>query len=102
MKNQTSSMCPLLPFFQFGLLFSVAEAEPRSERVQQMEVEVQADYDPEVTGPFLPDVEGTRINAGKAMNIRLEELPEISNDNFRQVLARTPGGNPFGGITTRC
>jgi hypothetical protein len=56
------------------------------------EVEVRADSDPQVTGPFLPDVEGTRINAGKkTSNIRLAELPEISNDNFRQVLARTPG-----------
>jgi Fe(3+) dicitrate transport protein len=43
-------------------------------------------------GPFLPDVEGTRINAGKkTSNILLNELPEISNDNFRQELARTPG-----------
>jgi Fe(3+) dicitrate transport protein len=56
------------------------------------EVEVRADYDTRVVGPFLPDVEGTRINAGKkTSNIRLQELPEISNDNFRQVLARTPG-----------
>ena len=59
---------------------------------QLEEVEVRADYDPEVTGPFLPEVEGTRINAGrKTSNIVLKELPEISNDNFRQVLATTPG-----------
>lgn len=63
------------------------------EAVEQLEeVEVSADYDRNVTGPFLPDVEGTRINAGKkTSNIRLQELPEISNDNYRQVLAKTPG-----------
>jgi hypothetical protein len=41
------------------------------------EVEVRADYDPQVIGPFLPDVEGTRINAGKkTSNIRLAELED--------------------------
>ncbi len=56
------------------------------------EVVVEADYDTRITSPFLPDVEGTRINAGKkTSNIRLEELPEISNGNYRQAIAKTPG-----------
>ena len=56
------------------------------------EIEVRADYDTQVEGPFLPDVEGTRINAGKkTSNLLLQELPKISNDNFRQVLAGRPG-----------
>lgn len=45
-----------------------------------------------IGGPFLPDVEGTRINAGKkTSNILLGELPTISNDNYRQLIATTPG-----------
>ena len=56
------------------------------------EVVVEADYDTRITSPFLPDVEGTRINAGKrTSNIRLQELPEISNGNYRQAIATTPG-----------
>jgi len=55
-------------------------------------VEVLADYDRGVLGPFLPDVEGTRINAGKkTSNILLQALPQISNDNYRQLIASTPG-----------
>ena len=94
MKNRPQSVpSPIAFFFSLTSFFSLAEAQPSQERVEQMEeVEVRADYDTRVVGPFLPDVEGTRINAGKkTSNIRLQELPEISNDNYRQVLARTPG-----------
>lgn len=42
--------------------------------------------------PFLPDVQGTKINAGKkTTNIELQELPPISNNNFRQAFVKTPG-----------
>ena len=61
--------------------------------VQQMdEVQVRADYDREVSGAFLPDVDGTKIHAGKkTSNIDLEQIPEISMDNYRQVISKTPG-----------
>src|SRR3989338_3937895 len=46
----------------------------------------------DATAPFLPDVQGTKINAGKKTSvIELEELPEISNNNFRQALVKTTG-----------
>jgi Fe(3+) dicitrate transport protein len=42
--------------------------------------------------PFLPPVQGARINAGKkSVNIDLGKMPEISNNNYRQALAMTPG-----------
>jgi Fe(3+) dicitrate transport protein len=68
-------------------------AAAQEEEVTRLEtVEVEADYDTRIDGPFLPDVEGTRINAGKkTSNIRLQDLPEISNGNYRQVIAKTPG-----------
>ena len=61
--------------------------------VQQMEeVQVRADYDREVSGAFLPDVDGTKIHAGKkTSNIDLEQIPDISMDNYRQVISKTPG-----------
>lgn len=64
-----------------------------AQEIERLEtVEVSADYDSRITGPFLPDVEGTRINAGKkTSNIVLTDLPEIANDNYRQVIAKTPG-----------
>ena len=61
--------------------------------VQQMEeVQVRADYDREVSGAFLPDVDGTKIHAGKkTSSIDLEQIPEVSMDNYRQVISKTPG-----------
>ena len=46
----------------------------------------------DVDGPFLPDVQGTRIYSGKKTeNIDLREFPPISNNNFRQAIIKTPG-----------
>jgi len=74
-----------------GLVCGAASAQEEPVRVME-QVEVEADYDRDVEGAFLPDVEGTKINAGKkTTNIRLDEIPQISNDNYRQVLATTPG-----------
>jgi len=44
-------------------------------------------------GPFLPDVQGTKIHAGKKTSqVNLaKELPQISNNNFRQALVKVPG-----------
>jgi Fe(3+) dicitrate transport protein len=46
----------------------------------------------DVEGSFLPDVQGTRIYAGKkADNIDLGEFPPIANNNYRQAIIKTPG-----------
>ena len=43
-------------------------------------------------GPYLNDVQGTRIYGGKkTVNIQLDDLPPISNSNFRQALIKAPG-----------
>ena len=47
----------------------------------------------DATRPFLPDVQGTKINAGKKtsqVNL-VKELPAISNNNFRQALVKVSG-----------
>ena len=42
--------------------------------------------------PALPEVEGTRINSGKKTSFtKPSDFPTISNNNYRQVLATTPG-----------
>lgn len=49
-------------------------------------------FSSQVPGPFLPDVEGTRIMAGKkTFDIDLQERPELPDNNFRQILIKTPG-----------
>ncbi|TAG10361.1 MAG: TonB-dependent receptor [Verrucomicrobia bacterium] len=45
-----------------------------------------------VQGPFLPDVVGTSIYAGKKTSvIDFDAMPQIQNDNYRQAFSKTPG-----------
>lgn len=45
-----------------------------------------------VKGPFLPDVSGTHIYAGKkATTTALGQFPAIQQNNYRQAFAQTPG-----------
>lgn len=60
--------------------------------VSRIVVEAEAESDEKVQGPFLPAVQGTRINSGKKTTVLdLDELPKITNNNYRQALALTPG-----------
>ncbi|MFM6171452.1 MAG: TonB-dependent receptor plug domain-containing protein, partial [Sphaerospermopsis kisseleviana] len=69
---------------------SVPAAAPGVERLDT--VQVVAALQPPEDGPFLPDVEGAMIYAGKKTdNIDPNLLPQINNNNYRQVLATTPG-----------
>jgi Fe(3+) dicitrate transport protein len=55
-------------------------------------VEAESESDSIVQNPFLPPVQGTKINSGKKNSvIDLDEFPRIINNNYRQALARTPG-----------
>jgi Fe(3+) dicitrate transport protein len=90
MKNQRQKQVGCAAILALGMAWPTVSFAQEVERLE--EVQVEADYDRQTEGPFLPDVEGTKINAGKkTSNIRLEELPEISNGNYRQAIATTPG-----------
>lgn len=55
-------------------------------------VEAEAEADHYVQGPFLPDTQGTRVNAGKKTTILdFDSLPRINGNNYRQALAQAPG-----------
>jgi Fe(3+) dicitrate transport protein len=42
--------------------------------------------------PALPEVEGTRINSGKKTSfVKPEEFPTVANNDYREVMATTPG-----------
>ena len=72
-----------------GLASAAAADEPPAQDARRMEeVVVTAERE---RGPFLSDVEGTRIHAGKKTAvIDLQARPAIVNNNFRQVLTKTP------------
>jgi Fe(3+) dicitrate transport protein len=45
-----------------------------------------------IQGPFLPEVVGTTIYAGKKTSvIDFDSMPQIQTDNYRQAFAKTPG-----------
>lgn len=55
-------------------------------------VESEAESDHFVQGPFLPDVQGTKINAGKKTTVLdFDALPRINGNNYRQALTEAPG-----------
>jgi Fe(3+) dicitrate transport protein len=82
-----------------GMLLPNAE-EPRSlavttetetAHVESVVVTGSFDVNP-VEYPALPEVEGTKINSGKKTSfVRPEEFPEVTNNDYREVMATTPG-----------
>ncbi len=68
---------------------------PSTEEVVQLQpfrVEAEAETDHYVQGPFLPDVQGTKLNLGKKTTILdFDALPRITGNNYRQALAEAPG-----------
>jgi len=55
-------------------------------------VEAEAESDHYVQGPFLPDVQGSKINIGKKTTvIDLDAIPRISGSNYRLALIQAPG-----------
>jgi len=55
------------------------------------EVTVKAVKTGEV-GPFMPDVQGTKIYSGKKTSvIDLKKYPDIQNNNYREILIQQPG-----------
>ncbi len=55
-------------------------------------VEAEAESDHFVQSPFLPDVQGAKINVGKKTTVLdFDSLPRINGNNYRQALAHAPG-----------
>ena len=54
--------------------------------------EAESESDHYIQGPFLPDVQGARINAGKKTTlIDFDGQPRINGNSYRQALAQAPG-----------
>lgn len=57
-----------------------------------IQVEAEAEKDHYIQGPFLPEVQGTRINVGKKTTVLdFDAFPRITGNNYRQALAQAPG-----------
>ncbi len=55
-------------------------------------VNAETQGDRVIQGPFLPEVAGTSIYAGKkTMVVDFDAMPQIQTDNYRQAFAKTPG-----------
>ncbi len=82
------AICFMLNRMPFGF---AEEKKKQDEATTLDEVTVKGER-PEEKSVFLPDVQGTRINAGKkTSSIYLKDNPTITNNNYRQALAKTPG-----------
>jgi len=61
-------------------------------RLPEVLIQAEAEASGTVQAPFLPDVQGTKINAGKKSSvIDLDKIPRVVNNNYRQALSQTPG-----------
>ncbi len=70
-----------------GSFAAITESSAETERV----IVHAFDVDPPEY-PALPEVEGTRINSGKKTSfVKPDEFPSVANNNYREVLATTPG-----------
>ena len=66
-------------------------AQDQFNQAKEKEVTVTA-VKPEENVPFLPDVQGTKIHAGKkTSNIDLNGLSATTNNNYRQTFVKAPG-----------
>lgn len=93
-RRTRSLLATIVSILLGGVGRAVAEdaaGMPDEEPIRLDVHEVQADREREIPR-FLPDVEGVDIFAGKKTTvIDPTEPPKIVNDNYRQLLSRTPG-----------
>ncbi|MFM8617638.1 MAG: TonB-dependent receptor family protein [Opitutaceae bacterium] len=74
-----------------GIAFS-ARAPNQPVQLPAVVAEAESESDHHIQGPFLPDLQGAKINAGKKTTvIDFDGQPRINGNNYRQALAQTPG-----------
>jgi Fe(3+) dicitrate transport protein len=86
----------LAQLLRFALCLALPAAASAQDAVTAIAPEVrvvgEAESDETIQAPYLPPVQGTRIYSGKKTSvIDLDEFPRITNNNYRQALAKVPG-----------
>ena len=70
----------------------ISEAPSVADDLDAIVVVAETISEHKVQDPFLPDVVGTNIYAGKKTSVMdFDSLPQINTDNYRQAFAKTPG-----------
>ena len=78
--------------FASGLSAQTNTTNAQPVRLPEVVIQGESETSETVQAPFLPDVQGTKINAGKKTSvIDLDQLPRVVNNNYRQALSQTPG-----------
>jgi len=90
LKHTAARVTPdgmLLPDPDQSLSFALVPSTPETDELVIVGFEIKPpDY------PALPAVEGTRINSGKKTSFaKPDEFPTITNNNYREAMATTPG-----------
>lgn len=75
-----------------SLARSISAQDAPTATLSEVRVEGEAEDEDRIQGPFLPDVQKTRINAGKKTSvIDFDKMPQVQTDNYRQAFSQTPG-----------
>lgn len=83
---------PLSTAIALSLVFTISATAQTTPSFTLDTVLVEAESTPLVQPPFLAPVSGVKINSGKKSSvIDLDAFPKITNNNYRQALAKTPG-----------
>lgn len=81
-------------WFPATALLHAQSAEPAEPVIQlpAFRIEAESEKDHTIQDPFLPDTQGTKINAGKKTTVLdFDSLPRITGNNYRQALSEAPG-----------
>ncbi|HSH38762.1 MAG TPA: hypothetical protein VK993_08245, partial [Chthoniobacterales bacterium] len=93
-SNSRPTSALLLGFSLFSATIATVSAQDAVNRLSEVVVQAEAESPDEerVQAPFLPDVQQTRINAGKKTSvIDFDKMPQVQTDNYRQAFSQTPG-----------
>lgn len=92
MKNAVLTLAALAGITLCGAGNHLRAQDALTATTAEVRVEAEAESDETIQSPYLPPVQGTRIYSGKKTTvIDLDEFPRITNNNYRQALAKTPG-----------
>ena len=94
-RNFSPSLRPVLAVLIVLTLAGIAQtraATNQAEKLPDVVVKGEAEYEGVVQPMFLPPVQGTEIYSGKkASVIDLDAFPKVQANNYRQAFATTPG-----------
>jgi Fe(3+) dicitrate transport protein len=92
-RSQSNRRAAAVTANDANLSQAIALTTVETEMAEAESVIVSGSFDVNpVEYPALPEVEGTKINSGKKTSfVKPEEFPAVTNNDYREVMATTPG-----------